>query len=242
MLSPADSPSLPIRETEERAWRYWFSDGLATLVAGFTCLLIAWFLLLNGHKPATPFSIGVTFVLLGMYFVFLLRQRQIVEWLKSRITYPRTGYVRTPYFGEDESQSLDLTVLSMGGADATREQEWKRVHEDRKRRAVLAIVLSAGAMIALLLIRNPWICALTGAALSAALWIGARKDQRLSWIVLAGFPFLGVYLTIFRYGNAPGPDRAAYFLAGAGILFVAEGAVTLIRYLRKNPRPRENEA
>jgi hypothetical protein len=234
-------PALSLREAEERAWRYWFADGLATLVAGVTCLLIAWFVLLDTNRPATPFHIAFTFVLLTLYGIVLLRQRELVEWLKSKVTYPRTGYVLPPSFAENNSQALDFTVLTKSGADAARAEEWRKIHEDRKRRAALTILLMGSTMLAMLVIRNPWICALAGIAMSAGLWIGAKKDQRLTWVVLAGFPLLGLYMSISRFGKANGPDRAAYFLAGAGVLFLMEGTVSVVRYLKENPRQKANK-
>ena len=232
----SDSRSTPLRDAEARAWRYWFSDGLATLVAGLTCLIIAWFLFLDHRRPLNPVSIILVVVTLLAYGGLIFRQRELVEWLKSKITYPRTGYVRPPYFTDDGSQPLDLTVLSLGGADATRTQEWRRVRQDRNRRAVFLLVFAVPAILAMYVIHNPWICTIAGFGLSAAFWFGARNEQRLSWVVLAGLPFFGLYMTIFHIGSTPGPNRAAFFLGGAGLLFLVDGALNLVRYLRKNPR------
>jgi len=225
----------PTLDAEQRAWRYWFADGLATIVAGITSLLIAFFLLYEPHRKLTAVSGTVTAAAFGLYLVFLLRNKQIVEWLKARITYPRTGYVQPPYFTEDGTLPVDFMALGIEGADAARAQDSARLHSDRKKRMMLVIGLVLIAVLGTMFVQNRWICA-------AALWLSARKDQQLSWIVLAGFPFAGFYMTMFLASHVTGPDRIAYFLAGGGVLFVLDGVVSLIRYIRQNPMARVPQA
>ena len=230
-----NQPLSPIVSAEQRAWSYWFADGLPTLTAGIGSLLIAFVLLYSRHRPATPLTIALILVALFLYGAVLLRYKQVVEWLKSKFTYPRTGYVSPPYFAEDGTLPVDFTALSLQGADAQRPSDIERVHADRKKRMVFTVVMVLVATIATMFIPNRWICAGAGVVLAAALWLGSRKDERLSWIVLVGFPFIGFYMTAFLATHVTGPDRVAYFLAGGGVLFVADGALRLLRYLRLNP-------
>jgi hypothetical protein len=229
-------PLSPTLVAEQRSWHYWFEDGLVTLVGGFGCLMVAFFLLYDHERPATPLTIAVTLLALFLYGAVLLFQRQIVEWLKARITYPRTGYALPPYFAEDGTVPLDLTILTTGGTDANRVEEWQRVRKDRNTRTLVMLGLVTAASLTMMFIHNRWICFPTGMVMSAAVWFGSRKEQRISGIVLAGLPLVGLYLTIFVADHVVGVERAAYFLAGAGALFFLDGAVSLIRFLRRNPR------
>ena len=230
-------PHFPTHSAEQRSWAYWFADGLPTLTAGVGSLALAFFMLYSRHRPATPITIGVLLVAFFLYGAVLLRYKQVVEWLKSKFTYPRTGYVSAPYFVEDPSLPVDFVTLSLQGADAQRPTDADRVRADRKKRAFIVGGPLLLMTIATMFIANRWICAVAGVVLAGALWLGARKDERLSWIVLVGFPFIGFYMTAFLAVHVSGPDRVAYFLAGGGALFVLEGAWKLIHYLRLNPRP-----
>jgi hypothetical protein len=235
-------PQSIILDAERRAWAYWFADGLPTLTAGVGSLSIAFFLLYSRHRAATPLSVGVLLIALGLYGAILLRHRQIVEWLKSKITYPRTGYASPPYFTDDTTLPVDFIALSLQGADAKWAKDIDRVQKDRKRQMIFTVAMVLVATLGMMFIANRWICGAAGVAIAAALWMGVRKDERLSWIVLAGFPFIGFYMTVFMANHVVGPDRVAYFLAGSGMLFLLDGAVALIRYLRRNPGTARSQA
>ena len=230
---------VPVIQAERRAWDYWFVDGLPSLVAGVGALLISAVIFYSRQhpKPRGALAIGLLFTGLILYLAILLRLRQIIEWLKARITYPRTGYVASPYFAEDDTLPADLQALSLQAADARRSEEMERVHRDRKLRLWLLLALLGCAFAVTWLIQNPWICAAAGAGIAMALWVAARKDGRLSWIALAGFLFLGMYMSMFMF-SIPRTSRSGYFLAGGGILFILDGGLALIRFLRRNPLPR----
>ena len=83
-------------------------------------------------------------------------------------------------------------------------------------------------------VENRWVFTAAGIVIAAALWV-ARKDYRLSPIVLLGFPFLGFSMTIFLASRVTGTDRFAYFLVGGGVLFMLDGAIALVRYIGQNP-------
>jgi hypothetical protein len=232
----------PTLQAERRSWHYWFEDGLPSMVTSAGCLLMAFFLLYPRHRSDSPFTFAMVLVALFLYGAILLRNRQVLDWLKARITYPRTGYVSPPYFAEDTTLPLDLNALSLQGADANPPEDAARLHADRKRRLWFAVALTLIAVVPTMFIRSPWICSATGLLLAAALWFGARHEQRLSWIVLGGFPFLGFTLSVFLPRAIVGSERIAYLLAGAGLLFFLDGTLSLIRFLLRNPRPRSSES
>jgi hypothetical protein len=233
-MSSTLSPTL---QAERRSWHYWFEDGLPSLLTSAGCLLIAFFMLYPRHHSNSLGRTVLSLTAAVLYGAILIFHRQILDWLKARITYPRTGYVSPPYSAEDPAPPLDLTTLSLQGADARPPEDAARLHADRKHRLWFAIALTLVAIVPTMFVRSPWICSATGVLLAAAMWFGAKHEQRLSWIVLAGFPIVGFWMSIFLSPAIIGPERVAYFLAGAGALFFLDGAVSLIRYLLRNPQP-----
>jgi hypothetical protein len=229
-----DSQS-PVLQAEQRSWTYWLADGLPNLVAGCTCLLIGFGLLAEQARPRKPLVVALGVVALALYCVALFRMKQVIEWLKVRITYRRTGYAAPPYFTDDAGTlPLDLTTLSLSGADAKRPSDIGRVHEDRKRRALLVIALCAAGMAAAWFVESRWICLVAGMVIALAIWLGTRKNERASWIELAAFPFAGMYLLVVHVGKV---DRLAVFVVGGGLALVLSGGWRLIQYLRRNPVP-----
>src|SRR4051794_22670058 len=81
-----------------RAAGYWFIDGLPELVAGIGLVMLAGSLiwLHQIHPSGWPIRLGFSvFVLISLGVVFTYH-RPITLFLKSRLTFPRTGYVRPP--------------------------------------------------------------------------------------------------------------------------------------------------
>ena len=65
-----------------------------------------------------------------------------------------------------------------------------------------------------------------------------RKDYRLSWLIVLGFPAVVLCTAIFLGARISEPDRLSYFVAGWGALFLLDGLVTLTRFIRRNPMPK----
>ena len=84
----------PIKQAERQIQRYWYVDGLSEIAAGGVILVIAlYYAILGWAAPADPsgwlMTVGQLVVLVGSAVL----ARAIVQALKERITYPRTGYV-----------------------------------------------------------------------------------------------------------------------------------------------------
>lgn len=225
------SPS-PVLEAEQRAWRYWFADGVTNLVVGVSILLMAFCILDPPRWPPSPLAVAVWATALVGYVVLMMRHRDVVEWLKARTTYPRTGYVQAP------CPEADLVAVSLRGSEATPPEELQRFRSGRRTRALLMLALVLVASFGMIIFHTRWVFTAAGVIVAAAMWI-ARKDYRLSWIVPAGFPLVGLYVTFFVASRHQAP---AHFLAGWGLLFLLDGAVTLIRYLLENPAPKTPQA
>jgi hypothetical protein len=234
-MASANSVS-SVLDAERRAWSYWFVDGLSNLVTGALCLLLAGSYLLIASHPHThsPVILGGAFIGFGIYAAIFFRLRQTLEWLKSRITYPRTGYTAAPSFTVDNSAGrppeLTLLALSPVGEHETEQ----RAHEDldAKRRGWFFAAVLAAEVLSTLLIHNIWICAIAGVAIGISIWVVTRNDERMAWVVALGLPFAGIYMFILP---TPHVMRAGFFLAGTGLLLAFVGAAALARYLRRNP-------
>jgi hypothetical protein len=220
----------PVLDAEQRAWRYWFADGLANLVIGVAMLLMSFDLLYSPNRH-TPLSLAIWAMAAVLYVVIMSRHREIVEWLKARTTYPRTGYVQTP--AEAPATSANLVTIPLRDS-AIPSEEAKRLLAARRKRGIGTFTLTVGAMFAMILFHTRWVGPVAGLILGIAMWI-AREDYRVSWIVPLGFPIVGLCLAFLV---APGERAPGLFLAGWGLLFVLDGAVTLVRYVWQNPTPK----
>ena len=223
-------PSPRILDAQQRAWQYWFVDGFNHLLLGLALLSVS-ICDLFLPRPRAFWQLGLWAALLGLYVALMLWQRQILEWLKTKITYPRTGYVQSPF--DAMSGAAGMVELRLQGSDERR-AEAERLAADHRKRLVLAASLAVLGSFAMLLIENRWTPTVVSVLLASAL--GAlRKREKVSWITIVGLPVLGICLTIFVTPGAYPPHRMAWLIAGWGALFVLEGAIALTRYLLQNP-------
>ena len=229
----SSTPSSPLSLAEKRSWTYWFIDGSPQLLIGLAALLFGVYLICSTSSYANTTLSILALVSLCLYLLLLMRSTQILEWLKTRITYPHTGYTATPYFADRDTfaNSSNLNLASAQNGDASAMEELRLVRAARGRRLLLTYILIMGGSFALGMIHAPWICALTGLVTGIALWLATRADARLSWIIVLGIPLLGLYLT---FVNIVPRSRMGYFDIGAGFLFLLEGLVTLLIFLRRN--------
>jgi uncharacterized membrane protein len=230
------NPTSPVSLAETRSWIYWFVDGLPQLLIGVSALLFGFYFISTG----TPSGGTTASVLaLGAFLIYLLltvRAAQILEWLKARITYPRTGYAASPYFAAADnfarSPSLKLTPFQDPNAPAI--AEIKRAREARSLRLSRTYLLLAFTSLAIWFIHIPWICALTGLLMGLILWIGTRIDNSVSLLVVLGFPVVGICVDTLQ---SDPHARVGYFILGVGFLFLLEGLISLLLYLRRHPAP-----
>src|SRR5690242_2211429 len=73
----------------QRARQYWQLDGFPRIVSGAFTVLLGAILALLQTRANWPL------LFLVVFFLFEIQggQKDVVEWLKARISYPRTGYV-----------------------------------------------------------------------------------------------------------------------------------------------------
>ena len=220
-------PNSSTTAAQHRARNYWFEDGLPTLVGGFGCVLYGLSLLFD-HS-----LLGLLIVVL--YGVILLRSRPIIEWLKTRLTYPRTGYVTPPFSPREELTPLVGRATLWPQPYPVLIAATASVQQGRKKRMILVLVMLVAAVLGTMFIASPWIYAAAGLDVALALWVMNGKDLRLSWIAIGGLPLIGLYMASLPPRGLTPAHRLGYFLAASGLLIAADGAVALVRYLWRNP-------
>ncbi len=214
-MKPSEFPS-----TERLSWRvkqYWFEDGLAEAVIGAGFLLLALVFALS-TRWAQPWS-GVIRAL--VIFAFVLGNRWVVQRLKWRITYPRTGYLAYPRSDKATRMLWMLVAFVMG-----------------------TTVVFLGAV---LLSRNQeraYIAGLTVVLVLLYLFLA----QRQAWtrgmfyagvILLAGA--VAVLLLSSPFWREAVLQGCVHF-ALVGLAQIVGGLLTLRGYLRRHPSPVEGES
>lgn len=203
-----------INHTVQRTRQYWFSDGLAELsVGGLFILLAIYFsiqvMLSDGSPTLIFFQLSFVFILFGMIFI----SRYILNKFKTRITYPRTGYVS--YKKASKKQKLisgSLAVII----------------------AALPIVIFFGTSISI-----NWIPIFTGLLVGIIWLISAIRIGLLRLYLQALLSLiLGVLISLANLNTYP---SLAIYYGVMGIVLTLSGGIVLAKYLRQHPAV-ENES
>lgn len=197
-----------IRDAERRAYRYWYEDGLIDILLGMFLLLVGATSVLEEVPLPEGLAIAAGVVRIVVVVVAALVLRRIVRRLKERVTYPRTGYVAY-----------------------RRRPGWLRWLK-------VGTGVTAGAIIGLLSVSQSgvvqWLPVLAGTLIGAALlYAGVRFDlTRYHALALVSVLAGGVAAWLALSSTL----RLALLLGIVGLAAVVAGVVTLIGYLRRNPR------
>lgn len=210
-------------EVEQRVKRYWYTDGIGELVGGAMLLLLGIYFALQQflEKFLTGNSIINLVLQNGLFLLVFLGgwsiARQLINSLKTRLTYPRTGYVE--YRTNPERTSKGRWIFY----------------------AVLSAVLSASiVLLANLLQFFDAVAAVTGLIGAWVCVIMRTRSFGLTrFYVLAGISLvLGFGLSV---SGLPVGYNAALFYGLLGICVSLSGGWTLRHYLQHNPIPAEAE-
>ncbi len=206
------------RSRERQARRYWTEDGFAELVVGVGfggLALLLW--LSNGAGVAQE---GLWGVVQAVYILaFVWGTRWVVQRLKWRFTYPRTGYVAYPR--RPWGRRL-VRALSAAAAVAVA--------------AFLGLSFLHGAP-------HAWLLVLTLGI--AALYLGMAWAQ--AWPRGAGYALVALLSGVVALLIWPLLPESRWVLQG-GLHFALLGAAQIVggvwalrRYVRAHPRPVEEE-
>jgi len=198
-----------IRNVERRTRRYFYEDGFVEMAVGILFLMFGGYFFADVALPAGSRikswldSSLVLVILAGVYLV-----GRLVRFLKSRITYPRTGYVA--YKKKEATPGRRLVTALSGGV--------------------------IGAAFAALLAVSPssraWLPAINGGMLALACFLFARRTEVGRFYVLAAASaVIGTGVALVGIGDIKGISLY-YGLFGAAVLLSGLAAFSL--YLRRS--------
>ena len=198
----------------QRTRQYWFSDGIVELSVGGLFIILGIYFFLQSTLPTGSFllvglQVGFVFILVGAIFL----SRYLVDKFKSRLTFPRTGYV-----------------------------SYKRASRKQRLVSIGIVCIIAGFNAALFLttpLSIYWVPAITGLIVGSLWLISAIRVGLLRFFLQSILAFLlGVILSLSNLEIYLG---LAFFYGILGSVLVLSGGWTLAAYLRKHPPLDENQ-
>ena len=202
-----------VDRAKQRARQYWYDDGLSEIAAGAILLAIGVLSLVEAMVPQGSLveslsAIGIVVLVAGGIWL----ANWAVREAKSRITYPRTGFVRYR----------------------------RRARTPQKRLLVAAIAFALSVLVSFILnftapASLAWIPAIQGWLIGAFILYMAYMLALVRFYLLAMLSFvLGPFVALAGLGDTPG--NGVYF-TGMGFAVLLSGTITLIRYLRSTQLP-----
>lgn len=206
-----------LSDVEQRVKRYWYTDGIGELIGGGMFVLLGVYFALQEFWGSNSVIGGILQVSLILVMIGgMTISRWLVNTLKTRLTYPRTGYVEYQV-DERKMKTRRLWVI------------------------ILAFTISALTMIFVHLFQAfDSIVAVTGVGVGLILVILRAKSSGLArfYVLGAVSVVLGLALSI---SGLPNGYSLGLFYGLMGLFFMLFGGLTLRRYLEDNPLPRNTE-
>ncbi|MFZ6030074.1 MAG: hypothetical protein ACOYYS_20350 [Chloroflexota bacterium] len=201
-----------LQKAQQRTLQYWMVDGLSEISLGVLNLSLGVYFYLQ----ATLAAGSLLYTILNACFVWLIvigafAMRSAVGALKTRLTYPRTGFVA--YRREAGANRWLRAAIAFG------------------------IAILTSLLFSSLVAENPvaldWMPAAMGAVFSLALLVMAWRTALLRvYLLSAGALVCGAALSWAGIGNTLG---VAYFYLITSAMLAVSGGYTLFRYLRSAP-------
>ena len=199
-----------VKSLQRKALQYWWIDGLAELAFALEMIVISLYFVLLPQIHSESWRVIAASV--GMPIVFLVTfysAGKLVFYIKERITFPRTGYVRYP----------------------------KRKAVSRRRRVIVGAVIGLTTAVAVNLSREflgenaQWIVTST-IMMMAMIYIGYLVGV-YRYFVIGVLTFLWGIVMIWM-GMPDGYEYACLF-GGIGLINLVFGLVVFLKYLRRYP-------
>jgi hypothetical protein len=201
-----------VEDVMRKTKSYWYEDGLVETLAGLFFVAVGALLLVEWAAPPDAAYRGIFAPgLMVICALWILGGRRIINWLKERITYPRTGYVEYRRQKARTKAPRIIMAAVVGAAVSLAIVSSMFYRQD----IVRAIPLLIGAGVAMLLVR-----------------IGGELGLQRFYVEAAWSLVIGALLAALTDNMSLG--MALYYgLLGAAVLVA--GVVTLLRYLRAAP-------
>jgi hypothetical protein len=205
-------------DVEQRINRYWYTDGLGELIGGSMFLLLGLYFALQDYLGQDTMLSGIlqaSLVLLMIGGAYI--SRRLINAMKTRITYPRTGYV-----------------------------EYKVNQKEAKSKRVMAFVLAFAVAALAVAFAGMFksfdsMVAVTGFIVGMILVLLRAKSSGLTRFYFLGALSMILGLMTSRSGLSNGYALGLYY-ALMGVCFLVSGGVTLLHYLHENPLPAEGQS
>jgi hypothetical protein len=228
-VTPTDSLK-PIASPGRRAASYWFVDGLPDVTFGLALILFGTAGLLWRMYAPHSWSKYYFVPIAGGFILLFWKSREILDFLKSHVTYPRTGYAQPP---DDSPARETLISLSLAprlpvNENVTYFNTWS--------------VTVIWWFFFLSFNDEPfgrWAAPVVMPVLAATLYALNRRSERPFrwWSAL----ILALTGPVFLWVHQPPLLQPLLPLLLAGAWLAAQGACTLASYIRANPYPQASE-
>ncbi|HEY5731056.1 MAG TPA: hypothetical protein VIS72_13465 [Anaerolineales bacterium] len=204
-------------DVEKRVKRYWYSDGIVELSLGGMFFLLGVYFGLQGYLGEnSQASVIMQIGLFVIVFAGIVGVGWLVNTLKARITYPRTGYVEYRKDGQDIKK---LKHIIMG----------------------VALAVAASSIVLFDFFRNLDSMTLATGVMVGAVFIALRGNSTgtTRFYVVGIFSILlGVVLSLDKL---PQEYNLALFYGLLGVVIMVSGGIVLLGYLRENPMLAEDD-
>lgn len=224
-----------IESPGRRAAAYWFADGLAEIAFGlvffaYGVLGMAWEVHFRNWWMGGAILVSFIAVL-----ILFCKDLQILDYLKSRLTYSRTGYARPPKYPEPGQDILVDLLMKVQRLDEPLSLRTARANDEnvtsfKFKTAGLFLVAFMVAQAA----PQRWSVAILMVAVAALLFALNHREAR-SYSVWSVTPVALLGLLSTAVDLPAGSRQFIPPLIGGGWL-LAQGGWNLIRYLRNHPR------
>jgi MFS family permease len=200
-----------VKSLQRKALQYWWIDGLAELAFALEMIVISLYFVLVQQIHSEPWtviaaSVGMPAIFLTTFFL----AGKLVLYVKEKITFPRTGYVRYP----------------------------KRKAISRKRRLVVGAVIGFVTAVAVNLSREflgsnaQWIV-VTLIMMMGMIYIGYLVEV-YRYYAIGVLIFLWGIAMIWM--TIPSGYEYAWLFGGIGLINLIFGLAVFLRYLKHYPK------
>jgi hypothetical protein len=212
-----------------RAAAYWFIDGLPEIVTGIGFVVLGGDMVWSHQFQPHSWSVRAAFLALGLMSFFLVFDygRSFSLFLKSRVTFPRTGYVRPPSDLEQESQRETIISLGLAG-----EQRLPDQNVTRFRSSTIAVVIWGSFLAGV--IAKPIGVPIAMSTVAVLLYTLHRDSERpYHWASVLPLPAAGIGAMYLHMGQSANAWCAVFI---GGVWLSAQGAWRLLGYVRRHPK------
>jgi len=206
-----------VTQVEQRVKRYWYSDGIAEITGGAMLVLVGVYFAAQGYVKENSLMNG--FLQTGLVLLMIsatFGARWVINALKTRVTYPRTGYVEYRVDARTAKyRRWSVALLAMALSMAM-------IYLSDTINIVDSLVLTTGIVVAIIFVV-----------------LRGKSSGIKRFYILGGLSLiLGTVLSIT---SLPQAYSLAVFYGSLGIASAISGGLVLRGYLHDNPMPAEAE-